>query len=141
MTVMSAQADVAAGLRTQAEWCRKLGSPLYTALLSEAAADVEAGGACWRVLEGQEDEGALALRFMGAVHRLVLEGRAPELAPYYPSAGGAQPLEEAWPLFHAAVEQNAAMLRQLVLHPVQTNEVARSCGLVGGFLLVARETG
>src|SRR2546425_9850786 len=87
MTVMSAQADVAAGLRTQAEWCRKLGSPLYTALLSEAAADVEAGGACWRVLEGQEDEGALALRFMGAVHRLVLEGRAPELAPYYPSAG------------------------------------------------------
>ncbi|PYT27322.1 MAG: hypothetical protein DMG58_20555, partial [Acidobacteria bacterium] len=49
--------------------------------------------------------------------------------------------EEAWPLFHAAVEQNAAMLRQLVLHPVQTNEVARSCGLVGGFLLVARETG
>jgi len=141
---MNGQAPIAAGLRTQAEWARKLGSPLYTALLSETAADVDAGGACWRVLEGREDEGsnlALALRFMGAVHRLVLEGRAPELSLYYPSAGGTLPVDQAWPLFRATVEQNAAALHQLVLHPVQTNEVARSCGLLGGFLLVARETG
>jgi hypothetical protein len=141
---MNGQAAVAAGLRTQADWARKLGSPLYTALLSEAAADVEAGGACWRVLERQEDTAsymALALRFLGAMHRLVLEGKAPELAPYYPSAGGARPPEEAWPPFRATVEQNAAALGQLVIHPVQTNEVARSCGLLGGFLLIARETG
>src|SRR5216684_432374 len=78
---------------------------------------------------------------MGAVHWLVLEGKVPELALYYPSAGGSRPLEEAWPAFRATVEQNAAALRQLVLHPVQTNEVARSCGLLGGFLMVARETG
>lgn len=141
---MGGQTAVAAGLRTQSEWARKLGSPLYTALFSEAAADVEAGGACWRVLEGQEDDGsylALALRFLGAVHRLVLEGKAPGLASYYPSAGGARPVEEAWLPFRATVEEDAAALRQLILHPVQTNEVARSCGLVGGFLLVARETG
>jgi len=141
---MGGQKDVAAGLRTQSEWAHKLGSPLYNALLSEAAADVEAGGPCWRALDGREDEGsymALALRFMGAVHWLVLEGKAPGLALFYPSAGGAQPLEEAWPVFRSTVEQNVAELRQLVLHPVQTNEVARSCGLLGGFLLVARETG
>src|SRR2546427_11621694 len=102
MTVMSAQADVAAGLRTQAEWCRKLGSPLYTALLSEAAADGEAGGACWRVLGGQEGAGALALRFMGAVHRVGPEGRAPELGPYYSSRGCAPPLEAGCTLFFAA---------------------------------------
>jgi len=141
---MGGQTDVAAGLRTQAEWARKLGSPLYAALLSEAAADVEAGGPCWRVLDGREDEGscmALALRFMGAVHWLVLEGKAPGLAAFYPSAGGTKPMAEAWPAFRATVEQNVAELRQLVLHPVQTNEVARSCGLLGGFLLVARETG
>ncbi len=141
---MGVQAEVAAGLRTQAEWARKLGSPLYNALLSEAAADVEAGGPCWRALDGREDEGsymALALRFMGAVHRLVLAGKAPELAAFYPSAGGTRPLDEAWPVFRATVEQKATELRELVLHPVQTNEVARSCGLLGGFLVVARETG
>ena len=32
--------------------------------------------------------GEPALQLMGAVHRLVLEGRAPELARFYPSAGG-----------------------------------------------------
>jgi len=141
---MDSQAAVASGLRTQAEWARKLGSPLYRALLTEAAADVEAGGPCWRVLEGRGDEKsymALALQLMGAVHWLVLEGKAPELAAFYPSAGGSRPLEEAWPAFRGTVEQSVKELRQLVLHPVQTNEVARSCGLLGGFLLVARETG
>ena len=31
---------------------------------------------------------ALALRMLGGVHALVLTGQAPELAPFYPSAGG-----------------------------------------------------
>ncbi len=55
---MGGQKDVAAGLRTQAEWAHKLGSPLYNALLSEAAADVEAGGPCWRVLDETEEREA-----------------------------------------------------------------------------------
>ena len=32
--------------------------------------------------------GEPALQLMGALHRLVLEGRAPELARFYPSTGG-----------------------------------------------------
>ena len=36
-------------------------------------------------------EDAVPLRFLGAVHRLVLDGRAPELAAFYPSAGGFVP--------------------------------------------------
>jgi len=54
---------------------------------------------------------------------------------------GALPAGECWPAFRAAVEQHKTGLRRLVDHPVQTNEVARSCGLLGGFLLIARETG
>ena len=138
------QAALAAAFRIQADWGRKLGSPLYEMLLAHAAEDVEAGGPCWRVLEGRENDAsgaALALQLMGAVHRLVLEGNAPELARYYPSVGGTLPFEHVWPAFRSAVSDHHVRLRELVLQPVQTNEVARSCALAGGFLLVARETG
>jgi hypothetical protein len=43
------------------------------------------------VLDGHFDDPgrtALALRMLGGVHALVLTGRAPELAIFYPSAGG-----------------------------------------------------
>ena len=84
---------------------------------------------------------ALALRFLGAVHRLVLEGRAPALARHYPSAGGAAELDGAWATFRDTLDQHRDTLRALVTSPVQTNEVGRSAALLGGFLLIARETG
>src|SRR5690348_4871445 len=133
---------MAARLREQSDWSRKLGSPLYTMLFAQAADDVESGGPCWHVLMGQDDAhgSAIALRFLGAVHRLVLDGKAGELACYYPSAGGVRPADEAWPAFREVVARHEPLLRDLVLNPVQTNEVGRSCGLVGGLLLIARET-
>ena len=90
-----ARAEVAERFRWQAGWCGKLGSPLYRDLLDHAAADIERGGPIWDVLADDTSDrdgllpGAQALRLMGAVHRLVLEGRAPDLAGFYPSAGGA----------------------------------------------------
>ena len=57
----------------------------------QEADDVGAGGPAREVLRGQEDAPgptAFVLRLMGAVHRLVLEGRAPALALTYPSVGG-----------------------------------------------------
>lgn len=130
-------------LREQAAGCGRIGSPLYEALLRGGADDVEAGGPVWRVLDGQPDDGsrALALRFMGAVHRLVLTGRAPALACYYPNVGGERPAAEAWPAFRDAVDEHADELRRLVRLPVQTNEVGRSAALLGGFLEIARATG
>src|SRR6266545_2538776 len=73
---------IARRMRVQASWCSSLGSPLYARLLTDAARDVESAGICWEVLEGREPtphgaDDALPLRFMGAVHRLVLEGQAP----------------------------------------------------------------
>jgi hypothetical protein len=130
-------------LRTQAGWCREIGSPIYAALLFAAADDCEAGGPTWNVVEGHEDMpvgDVLPIRIAGSVHRLVLTGRAPELARFYASAGGTE-RGDAWPAFRAVLEEHRDELRAMLARPVQTNEVARSGSLLGGFATVARETG
>ena len=97
------QPDLAEYLRLQGHYCGKLGSPLYESLLDRAADDLAAGGVVAAVLDGYPLEpiySAMALRLMGNVHRLVLEGRAPALAAHYPSAGGDGDAMRAWPAFH-----------------------------------------
>lgn len=129
-------------MRWQAEWCDKLGSPLYGSLLRHAAHDAERGGPVAAALAGREGdplESMLQLRFMGAVHRLALAGRAPALARIYPSCGGSGDLRAAWPAFRATVEEHLDELRSLVMRPVQTNEVGRSRALALGFLTLASE--
>jgi hypothetical protein len=77
--------------RWQAEACERLGSPMYANILSRIAQDAEQNGVSVQLLAGHEDDpgpSALALRLVGSVHRLVLEGRAGALAGYYPSVGG-----------------------------------------------------
>jgi hypothetical protein len=78
---------------------------------------------------------------MAAVHRLVLTGRAPDLARFYPSAGGDAARKGAWEAFRRALEQRGADVAELVLLPCQTNEVGRSAALLFGFLEVAAATG
>ena len=128
----------------QAEWCERLGSPLYALLLRTLSDDLAvAGGASWPVLRHLADDpldSAPALRLMGAVHRMVLEGRAPELARHYPSVGG-NPNEEAPEVFMSTVAGHADELVESMKRPVQTNEVGRATALVCGFLVAARETG
>jgi hypothetical protein len=134
---------IAGGLRWQAGWCDRLGSPLYGAILDGAAADVEQGGPTWKLLAGREHDpprSFLALRLAGAVHRLVLMGRLPELAVLYPSAGGEADLELAPRRFTEVLERHADAVREHLDRRVQTNEVARCAGLIGGFLTVAQET-
>lgn len=138
-----AQSTIARRLRRQAESCLRLGSPLYHTLLEQAADDVLRGGPCWMVLKGHDSDPAgsvLALRFMGGVHRLVLEGQATELARYYPSVGGDAPRDQAWPAFCNTVAQHGDALRESMGRSVQTNEVGRCAALLGGFLLVAQRT-
>jgi hypothetical protein len=93
-------------------------------------------------LRGHETDpapSALALRLLGAVHRLVLTGEAPELASHYPSAGG-EP-GDVWPAFEAVLRDRRDELRELIDRPVQTNETARCAALLGGFLEIAHVTG
>jgi hypothetical protein len=141
---LPAPRDLLAGrLRFQAHGCAQLGSPFYASLLESAAADLEAGGPAWDVLDGYESEhewAALALRLMGSVHRLVLNETLPELALHYPSVGGDGDPSGAWPLFRQALADHGAEIRRLTARPCQTNEVGRSAALLGGFLEVAHRT-
>lgn len=130
-------------LRRQVERCRP-SSPLYAALLDQLAADAESGGITAMLLGPYAEEPVSTvpgLRLLGAVHRLVLEGRLPRLAVYYPTMGGTAPPEQAWPAFHRALVEHADELRPLIAAPVQTNETGRSALLYGGALVVAATTG
>lgn len=130
-------------LEFQARSCRWIGSPLYERLIGAAAADAAAGGPTWSVLEpyaGDPEGSVPALRLMAAVHRLVLRGEAPELAAFYPSAGG-RVAEGAEAAFLATVREQEEVLRADTAQPLQTNEPARAGALVGGFLTVADRFG
>ncbi|MBW3604577.1 MAG: DUF2332 domain-containing protein [Actinobacteria bacterium] len=131
-------------LRVAARACRTMGSPLYGHLLDHAADDCAAAGPTWRVLAGHAADGrgdALALRLMAAVHRLVLERRAPRLATFYPSVGGTGALDGAWAAFRAALVTDPSGVSELVARPCQTNEVGRAAALAIGFAEVAKATG
>jgi hypothetical protein len=126
-------------LRTQADQCATAGSRLTAALLEGAAADLEDGGPARDLLQPLADDpvGTVPpLRFAGALHRLVLERRAPLLAAHYPSVGGTAPVEQVWPAARAVVAEQLDVLRELVRRPVQTNEVGRSAALLGGLQLL-----
>ncbi|HET6627364.1 MAG TPA: DUF2332 domain-containing protein [Nocardioidaceae bacterium] len=125
--------------REQAAACEALGSPMYAALLHRVGDDIEAGGVSAELLAGHErDPGpsALALRLLGSVHRLVLDGRVPGLAAYYPSAGGVWDPEPGWTAFAAVLGSCAEEVRAWLDRPPQTNEVGRAAALVGGLLRI-----
>jgi hypothetical protein len=124
--------------------CSGMGSPFYADLLERMADDVLAGGPVGRFLADQLDtsyEEAVPLRFLGGVHRLVLAGRAPELVARFPSVGGDGDAAAAWPALLSVLDTHADAVRDALTRPPQTNEVGRSAALVGGFLVVARDTG
>jgi len=128
----------------QADGCRRAGSELYATILDGVARDLASGGVCAQILADRGDDplaSALALRFLGAVHRVVLEGRAPALARHYPSAGGDAGLEGVVPAFLEAVRENFAEVWARTDDGVQTNEVGRSAVLVGGYAKVIETTG
>jgi hypothetical protein len=127
-------------LRDQAGYCAAMGSPLYAHLLERAAADALAGGPVFKLLEPFDAPSfradALALRLMASVHRLVLSGHAPRLAPYYPTVGGSAG-PDGVEAFRALVADEAPRLASLVALPCQTNEVGRCAALAFGFLELA----
>ncbi|MEV4558961.1 DUF2332 domain-containing protein [Kitasatospora sp. NPDC049285] len=131
--------------RHQAEACAELGSPLSAALLRRAAEDLAEAGPCAEAIAGHEDApgpAAIALRLLGAVHALVLSGRAPALAVHYPSAGGrfdpADP-DAPWPAFRATVAAELPWIRDWLTRPPQTNEVGRANLLLAGLTWAQRE--
>ena len=114
-------------------------SPLSIALMQGAADDLEAGGIVAELYRGVPLPAgqAPALRLLAALHRLVLAGRAPDLAAYYPSVGGVVPPDGVWPVAERTLRTHAAELRVVLRHGVQTNEPGRSAVLFGVLLSIA----
>jgi len=132
-------AAAARRLRRQAAACGELGSSLYAGLLDHAADDMLAGGPTSDLLAGHLASPwrtALGLRMLGGVHALVLTGRAPELAAFYPSAGGTADAGpgsgRAWAAARQVLADQRDAVRDWLDRPPQTNEVGRAAALLGG---------
>lgn len=122
-------------IRLQEEACERAGSHLYARVLAAIADDFEREGPSATLL-GPWTVNALAdaipLRLLAAVHRIVLDGRAPGLAPFFPSAGGTD-TGEPGEAFLGALRDHHDEIAEGMHRGVQTNEVGRACSLVGGF--------
>lgn len=126
----------------QANSCRRMGSP-FTAtvceLLGERLDAQSRFGA--RILNwpGAPQADALALRAAGGLNALARSGRCKALSALYPPmAPGPDAL---WRGIAAAIADHDAFLTAYLDSAPQTNEVKRCAVLLGGALIVARQTG
>jgi hypothetical protein len=133
---------VHAAFAKQIDWCERLGSPFTANILKLALTDMEAGGMTTELTRrwpGDPVADALPLRMAGALHALVLTSAEPELAALYPP-NPAEP-ERLRTALRGVLQRQSAFMATFLKSPPQTNEVGRSAVLIGGFLMIARETG
>ena len=111
-------------------------SRLYVELMRGAADDADAGGIVASIFEGDPLTPASVpeLRLLAALHHLVLCGRAPQLARFFPSAGGGEPPTAAWEVARETLAEHAPFIRDRIGRTVQTNEPGRCVALYGGLL-------
>ena len=117
------------------------GARLYAYLSREAARAVEVDDEFRAALAPfirEPDRALLPHRLLAAVHRRVLLGQAPKLAPYYPTVGGVlAPDLYAWAAFRSSVVAHATELPTELEGVNQHNEVGRAVPLSIGFLELA----
>lgn len=115
-------------LRLQSAACAQAGSPMYTRLFGELAADYESAGIA-RVILGTSHprpiHDAIPLRLAAAVHALVLDGLDHPVSGHYPSVGGS-PGPTLLEDFVDACLSHRGSVQRAVRRQVQTNEVGRS---------------
>ncbi len=125
----------------QSKYSVDAGCPTYAAILDGCIADVRAGGPVCDLLQlwDRKGESAFSLRLLGALHRLALDGKAPDLAKFFLTTGGAQNPDHVWPVAREAFVQHRDFVIAYTQSPPQTNEVARSAVLWAGFLAIAAQ--
>ncbi|NVK47446.1 MAG: DUF2332 family protein [Rhodobacteraceae bacterium] len=122
-----------AAFHDQARACRDLGSP-FTATLLDGFANLGLpdGPIAERIASWPGDmssKGAsVPLRLAGALHGLVLEGKDPELAAFYPPHVTTE--AELHGAASAAILRHGSYLDQRLNDAPQTNEVARATALI-----------
>ncbi|WP_126974626.1 DUF2332 domain-containing protein [Frigidibacter oleivorans] len=125
----------------QARSCEDLGSPFTARLLAGIAErGLPEGAIAARIAGWQGDIGpsgaSVPLRLAGALHGLVLEGRAPDLAAVYPPAAPAGAVL-AGAVDAALTAHEDRVMARLDSAP-QTNEVARSAAVIPAAHWLAR---
>lgn len=141
---MSTIQSVLDAFARQARYCGEHGSPFTARLLDGAAQALARGEPALRSLAGWEGDpvaDALPLRLAGALHALVLTGRAGELARHYPGGAAGDDGAALWAAASAALLAHPDVLVDYLASPPQTNEVGRSAVLLGGFMAIAERTG
>ncbi|MEA2194093.1 MAG: hypothetical protein QOG42_527, partial [Solirubrobacteraceae bacterium] len=118
-------------------------SPLYVELARGAAQDADDEGIVATIFEDgpTTPQSVPQLRLLAALHHLVLSGGAPELARYFPSAGGDAPPAGAWAVARRALAEHEAFIRDRAARTVQTNEPGRCAALYGGLLWLSERHG
>lgn len=131
---------LAEAFRKQAASCASLGSAQYATLMRAIADDLSTHGASrdlLRTVSGDPWRDAVPLRFVAAVHRIVLRGDAPHLGDRYGSTGGdGGPIDAAVFLDVALAHRDE--VEEALRENVQTNEVGRCAALRPAFGHVAR---
>jgi len=134
-------AQIAKGFAMQAKACLiDNASPTSAAILAGGAEALKGDHVLPEILATWHDHRALAavsLRVLGALHRLAMEGRAPELAALMPSVGGTADPDRAWPAAEVVLQRERNFVEAYLTRAPQTNEVGRSAMLLGGFLEIA----
>jgi len=134
---------VLAAFAVQAGHCARMGAPFTAHLCRRLPALIAPESATGRWLSGfgaDPEEGALALRLCGALHRLVRAGRVPALAALYPPAAETGAALDG--VLSATLAEHDGTIRDLIAAgPPQTNEIGRAACLIGPLMMAARETG
>ncbi|MHA7876431.1 DUF2332 domain-containing protein [Roseivivax sp.] len=131
-----------AAFETQARHCAALDSPFMARLMTLCAERLRPGGqVADRLFAWPGDTSAagdsVPLRLAGALHRLVLSGRAHGLAAVYPPQEAGD--EALWAAVTEVLAQEAAAIDAMLDSPPQTNEVRRAaCLIATGHALEAR---
>lgn len=126
----------------QAKSCAALGSPFTAGLLTVLADKGLPEGRVLDRIVGWPDDissrgASVPLRMAGALHGLVLEGRAPQLAAAYPPEDSAA----LYDLACAAIRDEADWISARLDLAPQTNEVGRSAVLLAAAQWLAAVTG
>lgn len=97
-------------------------APRYAALARRIAEDHE----LLALMEPAPPEQRIPVLLFAAVHLLVLEGRAPALAEYYPNVSPAPRAGDAFAVFRATALEHGDVVRSIVAcRRTQTNEIGR----------------
>ncbi len=127
----------------QAAASAEMGSQINRTVLEGLAKNLAAGGIVHELTKDlalRPARDAVSLRILGAAHREVLAGRAPQLARHYPSAGGS-PGPSLVEDFLGVLTSNRPAIVDGLGRTVQTNEVGRTTMLVTGLAHFGRRYG